>query len=356
MSNRHFYAVIIAGGRGRRFWPLSREAKPKQLLSLDGDKTLIRQTVDRIGSEIPPERIFIVTGASHAESLIETVSTIPRENILVEPVGKNTAPALALAAAHLLEKDPDAVMVVLPADHVIGRNNKFIEDIQLAAEFAEEKHSMVTFGIRPTLPETGYGYIEVGEKIDGKVYRVKSFKEKPNRKKAKYFLDSGQYLWNSGMFVFRADTLMEKIKLNMSELYFHWEKYFESGNKKADLEKFYGSVEPVSIDYGVMEKAGSSAVVIVASFSWSDVGSWQALDDIWEANESGNRTGGGGQVVSLKSEGNTVLSGKLVALLGVEGLIIVETDDALLICKKDRSQDIKSLVDKIERLGHKDYL
>lgn len=356
MDKDHLYAVIIAGGRGKRFWPLSREAKPKQLLALDGNTSLLRQTVDRIMPLVQKERIFIVTAKSHAGGVLEEVPDLPRENILVEPVGKNTAPALAFSAAHLLEKDPDAVMAVLPSDHVIGQDDRFLSNITAAVEMADREPYMVTFGIRPTRPETGYGYIEVGEKIFGFAFRVNFFKEKPNRKKAKYYLDSGRYLWNSGMFVFRADVLMERIKICLPDLYSAWEIYFRSRKGEPELKKFYDSVEPISIDNGVMSKSGGYASVIPASFSWIDVGSWEAIDDIWEADEGGNRKSGGGNVVHIKSEGNTVVSGKLVALLGVNDLIVVETDDALLICKKDHSQEIKSLVREIERLGYSDYL
>jgi len=355
LNNEHLYAVIIAGGRGTRFWPLSRHKKPKQLLSLNGHQSLLRQTVDRVLPFIPTERVFVVTAGAHAGGILEALPDIPQGNILVEPVGKNTAPALAFAAAHLLEQNPDAVMTVLPSDHVIGPNEKFMADVTAAGETAEKEKLLVTFGIRPTRPETGYGYIEVGEHISGSVFRARSFREKPNRKKAKFYVDSGRYLWNSGMFVFRADVLMERIQHCLPELYSAWEIFSASGKDETALKNFYESVTPVSIDYGVMEKSGGATVLVAASFNWNDVGSWEALDDLWEPDEHGNRTLGS-RVIAIRAEGNTVHSKKLVSLLDVENLIVVETDDALLICRKDRSQEIKSLVQEIERQGLSEYL
>ena len=345
----------MAGGRGTRFWPLSRNTRPKQLLALTDDTPLLRMTVDRISPLVSKERTIVVTAQSHAKGVEELLSELDKKNILVEPQGKNTAPALALAAAHLLSRDSDAVMAVLPADHIIGAPEKFLAEISSAAEIANSKRLLVTFGIRPTRPETGFGYIEGGEKIERNVFAVRSFKEKPNRKKAKDYIDSGRYLWNSGMFVFRCDVLMEKIKEHLPSLYSAWQVYNDSDKDKGDLEKFYAQTEAVSIDYGVMEKCPSSSAVISASFTWNDVGSWQAMDDLWEPDDVGNRAGQG-KLVAVSSTGNTIVSKKLVALLGVDDLTIVETDDALLICKKDRAQEIKSLVDEIEGKGLKEYL
>lgn len=345
----------MAGGRGTRFWPLSRNTRPKQLLALVDETPLLRMTVDRISSMIPNERIVVVTAQSHANGVRELLPEFDTDNIIVEPQGKNTAPALSLAAAHLLSRDPDAIMAVLPSDHIIGAPEKLLAEIRSAAELANRKRMLVTFGIHPTRPETGFGYIEVGEKIERNIFSVRSFKEKPNRKKAKDYIDSGRYLWNSGMFVFRCDVLMEKISEHIPALYSAWKVYSDSAMGSGDLEKFYGEAKPISIDYGVMEKCHSSAAVVSASFVWNDVGSWQAMDDLLEPDEAGNRAGMG-KLIVVGSTGNTVMSKKLVALLGVEDLTIVETDDALLICKKERAQEIKSLVDEIERKGLKEYL
>ncbi len=345
----------MAGGRGTRFWPLSRNTRPKQLLALTDKTPLLRMTVDRVSPLVPRERTIVVTAQNHAKGVEELLPELNGKNILVEPKGKNTAPALSLAAAHILSQDPDGVMAVLPSDHVIGSPKKLLADIRSAAGVADRKRLLMTFGIHPSRPETGFGYIEVGEKIEKNVYRVRSFKEKPNLKKAKDYMDSGRYLWNSGMFVFRCDVLMEKISEHIPALYSAWKVYSESAMAPGDLEKFYGKAETVSIDYGVMEKCPASVAVVSASFGWNDVGSWKAIDDLWGADEAGNRAGQG-KLVAVNSTGNTVVSKKLVALLGVDDLTIVETDDALLVCKKERAQEIKSLVHEIERRGLKEYL
>jgi mannose-1-phosphate guanylyltransferase len=311
--------------------------------------------VDRILPLIPKERTVVVTAQSHAEGVLELLPDLDEKNMLIEPEGKNTAPALAYAAALLLERDPDAVMVVLPSDHVIGAPEKLLAEIRSAADLAKRKRLLITFGIRPTRPEPGFGYIEVGGKIERNVFRVRSFKEKPNRKKARDYIDSGRYLWNSGMFVFRCDVLMEKIREHIPALYSAWKTYSESGKGQNDLERFYGGATAISIDYGVMEKCTADSAVVSASFKWYDVGSWKAIDDLWEPDEAGNRANNN-ILVAVNSTGNTVVSKKLVALLGVDDLTIVETDDALLVCKKERAQEIKSLVDEIERQGLKEYL
>lgn len=354
MDNNNIFAVIIAGGRGTRFWPLSRNARPKHLLSLNGDAPLLRQTLDRILPLSTPEKTLVVTMQSHAEEVRRVAGDLPPENVLVEPVGKNTAPAIALAAAHVMDRDENGIMVVLPSDHIISPRDKFLADIKTGAQIAGSKGALVTFGIRPSRPETGYGYIEVGHKMGANAFSVLSFKEKPNRKKAKDYIGSGRYLWNSGIFVFRAKELMGKVEILLPALYAAWGAYKNSLKSREDLEKYYAAVEPVSIDYGVMEKCGSAAVVN-ASFDWSDIGSWDAIDEIWKADATGNRNQGN-TFVSLASKDNTVVSKKLVALLGVDNLIVVETDDAIMICKKDRAQEIKSLVEEIERRGLKDYL
>lgn len=355
-SSGDLYAVIMAGGRGKRFWPLSRNAKPKQLLTLTGDASLLRQTVERVAPLIPKERIIVITAQSHSDGVLEVLPDLPAENILIEPEGKNTATALSFAAEHILGRNKSAIMAALPSDHVIeGPPGKFLKDISRAAQTADKNGMLVTFGVRPTRPETGYGYIEVGEKIKRGVFKVRSFKEKPNRKKARDYMDSGRYLWNAGIFVFRCDVLMEKVAEHMPSLSAALKSYGSGSKTRKNLEKFYANAKSVSIDYGIMEKCGEQTAVIGASFKWSDVGSWQAIDELWPADELGNRKDQS-KVVALNSRGNTILSKKLVALLGVDDLIIVETDDALLVCKKERSQEIKTLVDEMERLKLTDYL
>ncbi|MBI5179409.1 MAG: NTP transferase domain-containing protein [Nitrospinae bacterium] len=349
------FAVIIAGGRGTRFWPLSRTARPKHLLGLNGPDPLLRQTVDRVLPLATAQRTLVVTMKSHADEVRAVLNGIPAKNILVEPVGKNTAPAIALAAAHVLDAGPDAIMAVLPSDHIISPPEKFLDDLREGARLAASGNILVTFGIAPARPETGYGYIEVGRKLSGKAFAVNSFKEKPNRKKAKDYIGTGRYLWNSGMFVFRAQTYMNMVKEHLPALYALWETYRNSPRAQDDLERYYAGAEGVSIDYGVMEKCRGSVAVVSAAFQWSDVGSWDAIDEIWKADAAGNRKQEG-ELVALSSRDNTVVTKKLVALLGVENLIVVETDDAILVCKKDRAQEIKSLVEEMEKRGLTAYL
>ncbi len=354
MKNRLF-GVIIAGGRGTRFWPMSRKARPKHLLNFLGDSPLLRQTAERVLPLTGAERLFVVTAESQAAEVGKILGNVPSHNILAEPAGKNTAPAIALAAVHIIDKDPDGIMIVLPSDHIIEPVNKFIANIEEAALLADTRRALAIFGIRPTRPETGYGYIEVGQKLDGHAFGVASFKEKPNLKKAKDYVATGRYLWNSGMFVFRADVYMEKVRRHMPKLFTAWERYVHGSRSAEDLNEYYAVAEAISIDHGIMEKLEGEAAVIAAGFNWSDVGSWEATDDLWEADEKGNRARGC-DLFPMAAEGNTVVSKKLVALLGVENLIVVETDDAILITRKEKAQEIKNLVQEMERRGLNRYL
>lgn len=355
MDDKNLFAVIIAGGRGTRFWPLSRNSRPKHLLALSGGAPLFRQTLDRVLPFAAAERALVVTMKDHAEAIKKLAGNLPDANILVEPVGKNTAPAIALAAAHIIDCADNPVMVVLPSDHVVSPPESFISDMRQAAELAHATGMFVTIGIRPTRPETGYGYIEVGGKLRGKAFSIVSFTEKPNKKKAKDYVGSGNYLWNSGMFVFPVKKLMEKIKIHLPRLYEVWETYRKSAKTPDDVEKYYADATPESIDYGIMEKCAENTAVLNASFEWSDIGSWDAIDELWEADANANRSNDC-ELVALASKGNTVVSRKLVALLGVENLIVVETADAIMICTKDRAQEIKLLVGEIEKRGLTDYL
>jgi mannose-1-phosphate guanylyltransferase len=355
VDDKKLFAVIIAGGRGTRFWPLSRNTRPKHLLAITGGFPLLRQTLDRILPLVGAERVLVVTTKDQAAEVKSLVADVPPGNILVEPAGRNTAPAIALAAAHVLDRAEDAVMVVLPADHIVSPDKNFLSDLRDGAELARSSGRFVTLGVRPTRPETGYGYIEVGEKLGKKAFAIASFNEKPNRKKARDYIGSGRYLWNSGMFVFPAGRLMEKIKTHVPALYTAWETYRSGGRTPQDVEKFYSGLEPASIDFAIMEKCAADSAVLNASFEWSDVGSWEAIDELWAADASGNRSNDC-VVVALASKGNTVVSRKLVALLGVENLIVVETNDAILVCAKDRAQEIKSLVGEMERRGLDEYL
>ena len=355
------FAVIMAGGKGSRFWPRSREKMPKHLLDIQGERTIIRETVDRIRPLVPPERTLIVTGRSHAAELIRQLPEIPAENILIEPVGRNTAPCIGLAALHILSRVRDEVMLVLPSDHRIGDEAAFRRILQAAAGEAIQGDPLVTIGIRPTGPETGYGYIEQGDLSstfgDDKIYRVRSIREKPAREQAEQFLAQGGFSWNSGMFVWKASTILGAIKRFLPELHEGLMQIREALGTEREEEivgEVYLAQKGVSIDYGVMEKA-ENVLVVPGDFDWSDLGSWDAL---WEVSgKDGNGNVARGDFVGIDAGDCLIHSpGKLVALVGVRDLLVVETDDALLICRRGRSQDVRKVVEVLEKDGRKEYL
>lgn len=357
------YAVIMAGGRGVRFWPMSREKRPKHLLDIFGPRTLIQETIDRILPIIPSERIFVVTSITHADELTRQLPEIPRENVLVEPMGRNTAPCIGLAALTIMRRDPGAIMVVLPADHRIESEEKLRQALLIAAEAAADGKTLITIGIPPTGPATGYGYLEQGplkEVITGvSVYHVQSIREKPGEEQAKGFLSRGVFLWNSGMFVWKASAILEAIAL--------WLPDIHQGLKDIDIslgrpdecsmiEQVYGRMKSISIDYGVMEKADNVAV-IPGDFGWSDVGSWDAIWEIASKDEQGNTSRSQARIVAVDSSDNLIqVKDKLIALVDVKDLLIVETDDVLLICKRGASQNIRKIVEILEDKKMTGYL
>lgn len=355
------FAVIMAGGKGSRFWPRSREKMPKHLLDIQGERTIVRETVDRIRPLVPPERTLIVTGRSHAAELIRQLPEIPAENILIEPVGRNTAPCIGLAALHIRNRVPDAVMLVLPSDHRIGDEITFRKVLAAAGRIATEGNSLVTIGIRPTGPETGYGYIEQGDPFPSgeheEIHRVRSIREKPPLEQAREFLRRGSFLWNSGMFVWRASTILEAIEKFLPELHAGLLQIRETLGTEREEEivgEVYSAQKAVSIDYGVMEKA-KNVLVVSRDFDWSDLGSWDALWEVSEKDENGNAIRG--SWIGIDAFDSLVHSpGKMVALVGVRDLLVVETDDALLVCHRGRSQDVRKVVEALEKDGRKHYL
>ncbi len=357
------YAVIMAGGRGTRFWPRSREKKPKHLLDIIGTRTMIQETVDRIKPLVIPKNILIVTGKKHARELIKQLPEVPIKNIIIEPVGKNTAACIGLAALHIQKKVPDDIMVVLPSDQAIIDSRKFLEVISSAAKVAAQEDGLFTIGIKPSSAQTGFGYIEQGNsfpcRANQEIFRVKSIREKPDLQQAKAFVQSGIFYWNSGMFVWKASTILKEIARFLPDLYSGLMKVKEalgSPGEVAIVRKIYEGLASISIDYGVMEKA-DNAFMLSGNFGWSDVGSWDALWEISDKDNQGNALTGGGSALFTDTEGTLVYSPKkLVALVGVKDLIIVETKDALLICKKGRSQDVKKVVDTLEAAKKKKYL
>jgi len=357
------YAVIMAGGRGTRFWPRSREKKPKHLLDIISEKTIIQETVDRIKPLITPNNILVVTGRKHARALIKQLPEIPSRNIIIEPEGKNTAACIGLAALHIQKIVSDDIMVVLPSDHAIADSRKFIDVLDAAAKIAAQENGLVTIGIKPSSIQTGFGYIEQADFFqniaDEKVFRVKSIREKPDFQQAQQFVQSGNFYWNSGMFVWKTSTILKEISHWLPDLYAGLMKIHEalgSPDEDAIVPRVYKRLASISIDYGVMEKA-ANVFMLQGDFGWSDVGSWDALWEISAKDNKGNVLTGGGNAIFEGTEGSLVYSPqKLVALVGVKDLIIVETKDALLICKKDCSQDVKKVVDALEEKKLKKYL
>ncbi|RQW85601.1 MAG: mannose-1-phosphate guanylyltransferase [Geobacter sp.] len=355
--------VILAGGSGTRFWPLSRNETPKQLMSVFGDKSMLQRTVERV-LPLDPERIFVVTNAVQAEETKRQLASFNSDVIFVveEPLARNTAPAIGLAAAIIERSDPTSVMVVLPADHFI-RDVEAFRAALLRAEAAAADWKLVTLGIIPTGPETGYGYIEADLSQGAQsVLPVKRFVEKPPREKACEFVASGNFFWNSGMFAWRTDVILDRIRTHMPDLWAGLTVLDVPSclsrlhSMKDQVTDLYGRIESQSIDYGVMEKA-EGVVVLPSSFGWSDVGSWSAVPEILEVGTDGNIVMGESLLVSLYSSGCLVRGGnKVVALVGVHDLIVVDSGDALLVCPRERAQEVRKVVDELERRGLTDYL
>jgi mannose-1-phosphate guanylyltransferase len=355
-----YYALIMAGGGGTRLWPLSRRARPKQALTLVGERTMFEHAVDRIASLFQPEEIFVVTGEEHLESLLLQAPELPRANFLLEPVGQGTAPAIGLGAVHLRRRDPQAVMVVLTADHFIRDVEQFRRVLTAAAQVAEKGH-LVTLGITPSFPSTGFGYIQQGEQlyeVDGfAVFRALRFTEKPSPETAFQMVESGLYTWNSGMFIWRVDRIMEEFARQMPDLYdvlMQIDAVLGTPAYEPTLRRLWPELVPQSIDYGVMEGA-RDVVVIPVDIGWSDVGNWSSMREILPADADGNVVVG--EHVGLDTRNTIVFGGRrLIATIGLEDMIIVDTDDALLICPLDREQDVREMVRQLREMGRKEVL
>ena len=350
-------AVIMAGGRGERFWPKSRNNRPKQFLSLTSDgETMIQKTVKRLSPLVSAEDIFIVTNAAYADLVNDQLPDVPRENILCEPCARNTAPCIAFAATIIQKKYGDAMMLVLPSDHLIGYENIYIKTLQTAIRTAEEGNNLVTIGITPAYPETGYGYINFGKEA-GDAYEVERFVEKPDLPTAKKYLASGKYLWNSGMFVWKASAIMYNMKQFMPEIHDGAVRIGDSyGTDSYDetLIKEFTAFTSESVDFGIMEKA-SDIYTIPGSFGWDDVGSWLAVERINETDDKKNYFDG--DVIAVDSERTTVCGGKrLVAAIGTRDIVIVDTDDVLLVCSKNNTQDVKKVIAQLKEHGRNDLV
>lgn len=348
------HAVIMAGGAGTRFWPRSTNSNPKQFLNLFGERSMIQSTVDRLNGIIPESNCWVVTNEQYVDTVQSQLPGIGEGQIIAEPVAKNTAPCVASAAALIRRKDPEAIMVVLPADHVITDPDAFRLILTTAIDTARQKETLVTIGIRPVRPETGYGYIQMNETetitVSGnEVCPVVRFTEKPDEETARTFLETGSYLWNSGIFVWSVESITREIKKNLPDIYKEMNRLTNSKWTEADVRDFYHACPSVSIDYGIMEHA-DSVHVVPGEFGWNDVGSWQAVYDI--SKKDGNRNAIQAEPTILKdSDGNLVYSksGKLISLIGIENVAVVETDQSILICKLDQSQKVKEVVEELKQ-------
>ena len=337
------YAVIIAGGRGTRFWPRSRAHLPKQCLAVDGGRTLIQRTVDRIAPLVAPDRVYVITASSMADTIRGQLPELPPENVLVEPTGRNTAPCVAWGTRLVQERaSDDAVVCVLPADHIIADEAGFRDCLARAADAARDSGALVTLGIRPTHPETGFGYLEL--EADGEVCEVKRFVEKPDAETAAGYLACGRYLWNAGMFVFTAGAMASELERQLPTLWAGIRAIVAEPDRLADD---FGRLQKISIDYGVMEGA-ARVLTVPADIGWSDVGSWAAVADHLPETELGPALVG--HAVAVDARDNVVHApDKLVALVGVDGLVVVDAGDALLVCPREQAQRVREVVDRLER-------
>lgn len=350
------YAVIMAGGKGERFWPLSREKLPKQFLSLLGGRSLIQQTYERICGIFSPKEILVVTGKDFVELVKEHLPELPPQNIIAEPEGRNTAPCIGLAAMLLFQNDREAVMAVLPADHFVGDKEAFCFSLQKAMELAAGGEALVTIGITPVRPETGYGYIRKAKEEKEGIFWAAGFVEKPDLKTALCYLRSGDYFWNSGIFVWKAALILQKIKKHLPLLYSDLEKISNAlgtEREQKTLEEIFPSLPAVSIDYGVMEKE-EGFFVVRGDFPWDDLGSWSALSELLKEEEGYSNKS---HHIGLETSNCFVYGeGALIATLGVSDLIVVQTHDAVLVCAKDKAQKIRELVRLLKENNFQEYV
>jgi mannose-1-phosphate guanylyltransferase len=357
--NRHHYGLILAGGRGTRFWPRSRKRSAKQVLNVVGERSLIQSTVDRLTPLIAPERLWVLTNDHLRDIIIRQLPEVPRKQILSEPTQRNTAPAIGLAAQILHSLDPDAVMGVFPSDHVIGKIQQYRAVIRSAFKAAADRH-LVVVGIQPRWPETGYGYIEFpgGCAVGGAAaLPVRRFHEKPELAKARRYLKAGNFLWNSGMFFWRTDVLLDQLRHHLPRTATVLASLPRFGSRAfaAGLERAFPLCDNISIDYAVLEKAAGVRGIAAGDFGWNDVGSWNAVYELLERDAQGNSIAL--ESIVLDSHNNFVdARGKVVALIGVRDLIVVDTPDALLVAARDRAQQVGEIVKTLERRNRHDLL
>ncbi len=355
------YCLIMAGGSGTRFWPRSRVAKPKQYLSLFGDQSLIQESVKRFSNFIPEDCIYVVSAKSQKEVLESQTANLPRQNMIYEPVGKNTLPAIGLAALFIAEKDPDGILIVSPSDHLIQNDELFRQTIESAVLIADKKDGIVTIGITPKFPATGYGYvqtageIQIGQTI--KSFAVNQFVEKPNLEVATGYLKDGGFFWNSGIFIFKVSVFLESVQKYAPELYadlMRIKEHIGTDTYEEAVNRIYNEVKSISIDYGILEKA-SNVFLVQGDFVWNDLGSWEEVYKYDKKDE--NQNAQVGEVVFLDSKNSYVYApNSLVALVGLDDVIVVQEGDTILVCKRDRAEDIKAVVGEITKRKLDQYL
>lgn len=355
----NIYNVIIAGGGGTRFWPLSRQEVPKQFINLSGEDALINETINRISDLASKENLFIVTNEKQVNTLKEIVGDrCIKENILAEPCARNTAVAIGYAAFNIMKKYGDGIMCIYPADHYIKNEDEFKSVLNKSIDVAKNNEKLVTIGITPTFASTGYGYIKFEhDKIKSDSYEVIEFVEKPSFEVAKKYLESGEYVWNSGMFVWKVSKIIEDFKRYLPKVYEKLEqlsKYLGTEDELRQVKNIYPTIPSISIDYGIMERSCDVAVV-PGDFGWNDVGSWDSLGAIYQTDKEGNIKRG--ECISIDTNNSIIYSDeKLIATVGINDLIVVSTKDAVMVCRKDKAQDVKKIVEKLKEKDIKEYI
>lgn len=352
----HLYAVILAGGSGTRLWPRSRKANPKQLLDLFSTRSMLQETYDRIASLAPAANVFVITNREYVAQVREQLPDVPPAQIIGEPEGRGTAPPAALTALLLRERDPEAVTIVLPADHVIQSAAPYLNALQAAAALANERY-LVTLGVTPLYPETGYGYMEASDAIaqsEHRAFQVHRFREKPNLETAQEFLERGNFFWNSGIFIWRADVILEAFAQHLPHTLAQLNRIVAAGFDAPTFDADWHTLENETLDYGILERAARVAMIPLDA-GWSDVGSWAALYALMAHDAHENAVHGNHVGVNTRA---SLIYGKqrLIATIGLENMIVVDTDDALLICSQDHAQDVKKVVDELKRRNANEYL